>query len=73
MSNTDWSRFVPRPLLVSISSEDIEGYVGELVPLRFKVQNEDEKKVFLRLSIFLQPSDEEDGMFSFSTPADQTE
>lgn len=53
--------FVPRPILVSLSSEVTEGYVGELVPVKFKMENKDDRKVFLRLSIFLQPDDEEDG------------
>jgi hypothetical protein len=37
------------------------GYVGEQIPIIVKVHNHDDRKVSVRLSVFLPPGDEEQG------------
>lgn len=63
MTQADGS-FVPRPLAVKLDIVECSGYVGEQVPVVIKIKNEDDRKVYLRLSVFLPPNDDEQGMFS---------
>ena len=60
--------FVPRPLAVKLDIAECLGYVGEQVPVIIKIKNDDDRKVYLRLSVFLPPNEDEHGMFpSLST------
>jgi hypothetical protein len=53
--------FVPRPLAVKLDVAECLGYVGEQIPVVIKIKNEDHRKVYLRLSVFLPPNDDELG------------
>jgi len=53
--------FVPRPIDVKLDTTSEIGYVGEQVPVVIKIRNDDDRKVYLRLSVFLPPGDEEQG------------
>jgi hypothetical protein len=48
---------------VKLEVAECLGYVGEQVPVVVKIQNDDDRKVYLRLSVFLPPNDDELGMF----------
>ena len=54
-------RFVPRPIDVKLDTTREIGYVGEQLPMVIKIRNDDDRKVYLRLSVFLPPGDEEQG------------
>jgi len=56
--------FIPRPLGVKLDIAECLGYVGEQVPVVIKIKNDDDREVYLRLSVFLPPNDDEQGMFS---------
>jgi len=53
--------FAPRPLAVKLDIAECQGYVGEQIPVVIKIRNDDDRKVYLRLSVFLPPSDDEQG------------
>jgi hypothetical protein len=55
---------VPRPLDVKLDIAERLGYVGEQVPVVIKIKNDDDRKVYLRLSVFLPPNDDEQGTSS---------
>ena len=51
-------------MAVKLDMAECSGYVGEQIPVVIKIKNEDDRKVYLRLSVFLPPNDDEQGMFS---------
>ncbi|ORY33796.1 Foie gras liver health family 1-domain-containing protein [Naematelia encephala] len=54
--------FEAKPLVVSFDVKSPpSAYVGETVPLEVSVKNEDDRPVQGKLSVFLQPEDEDDG------------
>jgi hypothetical protein len=55
------SSFVPRPFYVKLDTPECSGYVGERIPVIVKIKNDDDRKVYSRLSVFLPPSDDEQG------------
>jgi hypothetical protein len=53
--------FIPRLLDVKMGMTSEIGYVGEQVPVVINIRNDDDRKLFLRLSVFLPPGEEEQG------------
>jgi hypothetical protein len=53
--------FIPRLLDVKMGMTSEKGYVGEQVPVVINIRNDDDRKLFLRLSVFLPPGEEEQG------------
>jgi hypothetical protein len=54
--------FETKPHVVEMSvTHDPTAYAGERLPVLIKVENKDDRELQLRLSLFLQPSDEADG------------
>jgi hypothetical protein len=51
-------------MAVKLDIAECLGYVGEQIPVVIKIKNDDDRKVHLRLSVFLPPNDDEQGMFS---------
>lgn len=54
--------FVPRPIDVKLDTSSEIVYVGEQVPVVIKIRNDDDRRVYLRLSVFLPPGEEEQGV-----------
>jgi hypothetical protein len=52
-------------MAVKLDIAECLGYVGEQIPVVIKIKNEDDRKLYLRLSVFLPPNDDELGRFSF--------
>lgn len=65
--------FIPRPLDIKIEAEECLGYVGEQVPVVLRIRNDDDRKIYLRLSIFLPPSEDEQGAFHFISTYTRTD
>jgi len=55
------SSFVPRPLDIKLDAPERSGYLGEQIPVMLKIRNDDDRRIFMRLSVFLPPSDDEQG------------
>jgi hypothetical protein len=53
--------FIPRLLDVKMGMTSEIGYVGEQVPVVINIRNDDDRRLFLRLSVFLPPGEEEQG------------
>jgi hypothetical protein len=51
-------------MAVKLEIAECLGYVGEQVPVVIKIKNDDDRKMYLRSSVFLPPNDDEQGMFS---------
>lgn len=58
--------FVSPPHAISLSvTKQPSAYVGEILPLVVKITSDDDRELTGKLSVFLQPGDEDDGKRSY--------